>query len=106
MRFSGIRLPLLAAGVGASVGLSLWATDRSYGQAVYVYPASTTISLSNPYVLPRSYFVPSSYVFPNYIESSYTVEPVSLLGTGYIETTYRRGLFGRRWVVERPVIAS
>ena len=26
--------------------------------------------------------------------------------TGYVETTYRRGLFGRRWIVERPVIAS
>ena len=107
MRFRGIRLPLLAAVLGASVGLSLLATDRSYGQALYVYPTSTTISLSTPYVLPTSYVVPSSYVFPSYVESAYTVEPsVSLLPTGYIATTYRRGLFGRRWVVERPVVAS
>ena len=107
MRFQGIRLPLLAAVACASVGLSLLATDRSYGQALYVYPTSTTISLSTPYVLPTSYVVPSSYVFPRYIESSYTVDPaVSLLPTGYIETTYRRGLLGRRWIVERPVVAA
>lgn len=107
MRFRGIRLPLLAAALGASVGLSLLATDRSYGQVLYVYPTSTTISLSTPYVLPTSYVVPSSYVFPSYVEAAYTVEPsVSLLPTGYIATTYRRGLFGRRWVVERPVVAS
>ena len=44
---------------------------------------------------------------PSYIETSYAVSPaVSLLPTGYIETTYRRGLFGRRWVVERPVVAA
>jgi Carboxypeptidase regulatory-like domain len=107
MRFSGIRLPLLAAVACASVGLSLSATDRSYGQAIYVYPTSTTVSLSTPYLLPRSYVVPSSSAFPSYIESAYTVEPaVSLLPTGYIATTYRRGLFGRRWIVERPVVAA
>ena len=107
MRFTGIRLPLLAAVACASVGLSLSATDRSYGQAIYVYPTSRTYSCRRSYLLPRSYVVPSSYVFPSYIESSYTVEPaVSLLPTGYIETTYRRGLFGRRWVVERPVVAA
>ena len=106
MRFTGIRLPLLAAVACASVGLSLSATDRSYGQAIYVYPTSRTI-LSTSYLLPRSYVVPSSYVFPSYIESAYTVEPaVSLLPTGYVETTYRRGLFGRRWIVERPVVAA
>ena len=107
MRFTGIRLPLLAAVACASVGLSLSATDRSYGQAIYVYPTSSDDLSSTPYLLPRSYVVPSSYVFPSYIESSYTVEPaVSLLPTGYIETTYRRGLFGRRWIVERPVVAA
>jgi hypothetical protein len=46
-------------------------------------------------------------VFPSYIESAYTVEPAAtVLPTGYIETTYRRGLFGRRWIVERPVVAA
>jgi hypothetical protein len=106
MRLTGIRLPLLAAVACASVGLSLSATDRSYGQAIYVYPMSRTI-LSTSYLLPRSYVVPSSYVFPNYIETAYTADPaVSLLPTGYIETTYRRGLFGRRWIVERPVVAA
>ncbi len=107
MRLTGIRLPLLAALACASVGLFVWATDRSYGDTVYVLPTRATVSVSTPYVIPTSYVVPSSYVFPSYIESSYTVSPaVSLLPTGYIETTYRRGLFGRRWVVERPVVAA
>ena len=65
------------------------------------------MSVSSPYVLPTAYVSRSSYLIPSYIESSYTVSPsVSLLPTGYVETTVRRGLFGRRWVVERPVVAS
>ena len=107
MRFSGIRLPLLAASACASVGLFVWETDRTYGDTVYLLPTSGTVSVSTPYVVASSYVLPSSYVFPSYIESAYRVSPsVSLLPTGYIETTYRRGLFGRRWVVERPVVAA
>jgi hypothetical protein len=106
MRLSGIRLPLMAAVATASVGLFVWATDRSYGDTLFLLPTTTTIA--NPYVIPTTYAVSSSYVFPtSYVETAYTVAPsVSLFSTGYIETTYRRGLFGRRYIVERPVVAS
>ena len=107
MRFSGIRLALAAAFASATVGLFVWATERTYGDTVFVLPTSTTVSISSPYVLPTAYVRPSSYLLPSYVETSYSVAPaVSLVPTGYIETTYRRGLFGRRWVVERPVVAS
>ena len=36
MRLTGIRLPLLAALACASVGLFVWATDRTYGDTIYV----------------------------------------------------------------------
>ena len=62
MRFTGIRLPLLAAVASASVGLFVWATDRTYGETIFVLPTSTTISVSSPYVVPTSYVVPSSYL--------------------------------------------
>ncbi len=98
---------MLAAFASATVGLFVWATDRTYGDTVFYLPTSTLVSTSSPYVLPTAYVRPSSYLFPSYVETSYTVAPaVSLLPTGYIETTYRRGLFGRRWIVERPVVAS
>ena len=38
MRFTGIRLPLVAAFASMTVGLFVWATDRSYGDTVYVLP--------------------------------------------------------------------
>jgi Carboxypeptidase regulatory-like domain len=107
MRLTGFRLPLLAAFVSASVGLFVWATDRTYGDTLVVLPTTATISVSSPYVVPTSYVVPSSYVIPSYVETSYSLSPtVSLWPTGYVETTYRRGLFGRRWIVERPVVAA
>jgi hypothetical protein len=107
MRFTGFRLPLLAAFASASVGLFVWATDRSYGDTLVVLPTGATVSVSSPYVLPTSYVVPSRYLIPSYVETAYSVSPaVSLWPTGYIETTYRRGLFGRRWIVERPVYGS
>ena len=107
MRLTGFRLPLLAALASASVGLFVWATDRTYGDTLVVLPTSATISVSSPYIVPTSYVVPSSYSIPSYVETSYSVSPtVSLWPTGYVETTYRRGLFGRRWIVERPVVAA
>jgi hypothetical protein len=112
MRLRGIRLPLLAAAVWAGICLTVYAADLEYRETIYVSPTSTTVSLSPTYAVSRSY-VPTEYVIPtyiptsaSYIATSYYAEPVSLLPTAYVATTYRRGLFGRRWLVERPLATS
>jgi hypothetical protein len=112
MRSLGIRLPLFAATAWAGIGLSVWGMDLRYGETVYVTPTSRTVVLPGSYVLstsyvqPTSYVVPSAYVVPSYYTTAYVSEPISLLPTAYVATTYRRGLLGRRWLVERPVVAS
>jgi hypothetical protein len=109
------------------LGFSVWAMDFGFGETVFVTPTSTTYSLAPSYLLSTSYATPTAYVVPNYVSTSYavpsylstsyvvpssyyattyTTEPLSLLPTTYVATAYRRGLFGRRWLVERPVIAS
>src|SRR5262249_42121047 len=112
MRLRGIRLPLLAAAVWAGIGLTVYATDYGYRDTIYVSPTSATVSLSPTYAISRSY-VPTDYVIPSYIPTSasylttsYYAEPLSILPTAYVETTYRRGLFGRRWIVERPLVPA
>jgi len=116
MRLSYVRLPLLAATAWMGIGFSVWAMDIRYGETVFVTPTSTTFSLAPSYLVPRSYVTPTAYVVPSYYSTAYVVpsslsttyiaEPLSLLPTTYVATTYRRGLLGRRWLVERPVIAS
>ena len=100
--------------------------DIRYGETVFVTPTSTTFSLAPSYVVSSSYVTPTAYVVPSYLSTGYVVpsyrstayvvpssyatayvtEPLTLLPTTYVETTYRRGLLGRRWLVERPVTAS
>jgi hypothetical protein len=117
-------LPLLAATAWIGLGFSVYARDFGYGETVFITPTSTTYSLapsylvSTSYVRPTAYVVPSSYstayVVPSaYVATDYVVpttyvaEPLSIWPTSYyVATAYRRGLFGRRWLVERPVIAS
>ena len=116
MRLSYVRLPLLAATAWLGIGFSVWAMDIRYGETVFVTPTSTTYSLTPSYLVSRSYVTPTAYVVPSYdstarvvptvFSTSYVAEPLSLLPTTYVATTYRRGLFGRRWLVERPVLAS
>ena len=127
MRFSYVRLPLLAATAWLGIGFSVWAMDLRYAETVYVSPATATYSLApsylvtssyvrpSAYVLPTGYVRPSAYIYPTAYSTAYISQPVSLLPTtyvattwpsAYVATTYRRGLFGRQWVVERPVLAS
>jgi len=136
MRLSCVRLPLLAATAWMGVGFSVWAMDIRYGETVFVTPTSTTFSLAPSYAVSRSYVTPTAYVAPSYYSTAYVApsyystayvapsyystayvvpsyystayvsEPLTLLPTTYVATTYRRGLLGRRWLVERPVIAS
>jgi len=116
MRLSYVRLPLFAATVLMGIGFSVRAMDIRYGETVYITPTSTTYSLAPSYVVASSYVTPAAYVVPSYFSTGYVVpssysttyiaEPVNLLPTTYVATTYRRGLLGRRWLVERPVTAS
>lgn len=113
MRLAGIRLPLLAATAWAGIGLTVYATDSPYRETITIIPTSTTVSLSPAYVVSRSYVVPTDFIVPSYIPTSasifstaYYADPVTVLPTTYVATTYRRGLLGRRWLVERPLTAS
>src|SRR5262249_40223696 len=112
MRSLGIRLPLFAATAWAGISLSAWGMDLRYVDAIYVTPTTATVTLPSSYLLPTSYLatssyvVPSAYVVPSYVATSYVAEPVGLWPATYIATTYRRGLLGRRWLVERPVVAA
>ena len=116
MRLSYIRVPLMAATAWMGIGLSGWARDIRYVDTVFVTPTVRTVSLSPSYVVPSSYVAPTAYVVPSYYSTAsvvpsvfattYVAEPLTVLPTSYVATSYRRGLFGRRWLVERPVIAS
>ena len=114
LRLPGIRLPLLAVAAWAGISLTVYAADLRYGETVYVSPTSATVSLALTYLVSRSYPVATDYIVPSYIPTSasylttsYYANPVTVLPTTYLATTtYRRGLFGRRWLVERPLFAS
>jgi hypothetical protein len=126
MRLSKFRLPLLAATAWMGLGFSVWAMDLGLGETVFVTPTSTTYSLAPSYWLSTSYVTPTAYVVPSYLSTSYVVPsyyatsyaassyyattyadlPLAYWPTTYVATAYRRGLFGRRWIVERPLIAS
>ena len=116
MRLSYIRVPLMAATAWMGIGLSVWARDIRYVDTVFVTPTVRTVSLAPSYVVSSSYVAPTAYVVPSYYSTAsvvpslfattYVAEPLTVLPTSYVATSYRRGLFGRRWLVERPVIAS
>jgi hypothetical protein len=106
MRSFGIRVPILAATVCMSFGLSAWARGYYY-DTVYLTPTAATVAwpttyVASSYVWPTTY-VASSYYPTAYVSDSYALAPTTYLTTGY---TVRRGLFGRLRLVERPVIAS
>jgi hypothetical protein len=105
MRFRSARLPVLALILWAGLSLSVWAAGLGYGQTVYASPVSTTVTFPTAYVVPRSYYLPTAYVVPSYYSTSYVSDPLVVGPAAYVETAYRTGLFGRRWVVERSLVA-
>jgi hypothetical protein len=107
MRSSHIRVPILAAMICVSIGLSVWARSYVYGDTVYLTPTAATIAwptsyVATSYVWPTSYYA-STYYPTAYVSDAYSVWPTTYIGSAY---TLRRGLFGRLRLVERPVIAS
>ena len=102
MRSIGIRLPILATIIWAGFGLSAWAMDFRYAETVYLTPTAETVVWPTTAVTSRSYVLPTAYVAPGYLPTSYVEEPLVLTSTYRL----RRGLFGRLRLVERPAIAS
>jgi hypothetical protein len=110
MRSFGLRLTFLVAILWTGIGSTVWALGH-HGDAietVYVMPSSATLPVPTSYVVSTSWVEPTAYAVPTYYTTAYWMDPVVLAQPAYAETAYvrRAGLFGRRWVVERPVLAT
>jgi hypothetical protein len=110
MRSFGFRLTFLVAILWAGIGSTVWALGH-HGDAietVYVMPSSVTLPVPTSYVISTSWAEPTAYAVPTYYTTAYWMDPVVLAQPTYTPTAYvrRGGLFGRRRVVERPVLAS
>ena len=109
MRSFGFRLMLLVATLCAGIGSTAWALGN-HGDAietVYVMPSSVNMPVSTSYVVSTGWVEPTAYAVPTYFTTAYWMDPVVLAQPTYATTAYvRRGLLGRRWLVERPVLAT
>jgi Carboxypeptidase regulatory-like domain len=105
MRFSSVRLLVLALFLWATLSLSVWATGFGYRETVYLAPTMATFSTPAAYVVPSAYYLPTAYVAPTYYATSYVSAPVVFEPAAYVDTVYRTGLFRRRLVVERSLVA-
>jgi hypothetical protein len=109
MRSFGFRLTLSFGILWASIGTTVWALGY-HGQAVetaYVMPAPASLAVPTSYVVSTSWVEPTAYAVPTYYTTAYWMDPVVLAQPTYATTAYvRRGLLGRRWLVERPVLAT
>jgi hypothetical protein len=110
MRSFGFRLSLLVAILLAGAGSTAWALGLRGEpvETVYVMPSSLTLPYATSYVVSTSWVEPTAYAVPTYYTTAYWMDPVVLAQPTYAPTAYvrRGGLFGRRWVVEQPVLAS
>jgi hypothetical protein len=113
MRSFGFRLPVFVAILWAGIHSSVWALGYHGDtvETVYVMPSTATLAVptssvvSSSWVLPTAYVVPSSY--STAYSTTYWTDPLALVQPTYLSTAYvRTGLFGRRRLVERPVIAG
>ncbi len=109
MRLFGFRLPFFVAVVWVAIGSTVWALGQrtSTVETVYVPTSATTLTIPTTYVATTSWVQPSAFVVPSYYATAYTVDPVAVVQPSYVSTAYiRRGLLGRRWLVERPLFAG
>jgi Carboxypeptidase regulatory-like domain len=109
MRSFGFRLTLLVAILCAGIG----STARALGlrgdtiETVYVMPTSVNLPIATSYVVSTGWIEPTAYAVPTYYTTAWWADPVVLAQPTYATTTYvRRGLLGRRWLVERPMLAT
>jgi hypothetical protein len=107
MRYFGLRLPIFAVILSLGLTLSARSMDLGYRETVFLWPTTTIATIPTAYVVPRASYAPAAYVAPtSYVATSYWSDPVWVEPTAYVATAYRRGLFGRRWLVERPLVAA
>ncbi len=107
MRSSGSRLTLLVAALCAGIGSTALGHPGDIIETVYVMPASVNMPVSTSYVVSTGWVEPTAYAVPSYFATAYWMDPVVLAQPTYATTAYvRRGLLGRRWLVERPVLAT
>ena len=109
MRSFGFRLTLLVAILWAGLGSTAWALGHHGDtvETVYVMPSSVSMPIPTSYVVSTGWVEPTAYAVPTYYTTAYWMDPVVLAQPTYATTAYvRRGLFGRRWLVERPVLAT
>ncbi len=100
MRSLSIRLALPVVSIWMGCGLSAWGMDIRYGETVYLFPTTTTVSVPTTYVatstvVPSSYLLPAALVVPSYYPTAYIANDVVLAPTTYVETQYRQSLIGR-----------
>ena len=111
MRSYGFRLTslVLAAVLWTGLGSSGWALGYpgETVETVYVMPSSYTTTIPTSYVVSTAWVRPTAYAVPTYYTTAYWTDPVVLAQPTYATTAYvRRGLLGRRWLVERPVMST
>jgi hypothetical protein len=110
MRSFGFRLTFLSGILWAGFSSDARALGH-FGDAmetVYVIPSSFTLPVATSYVVSASWAAPTAYAVPTYYTTAYWMDPVVLAQPTYAATAYvsRRGLFRRRWLVERPVLTA
>ncbi len=110
MRSFGFRLTFLVATIWTAGGSTAWALGHRWDavETVYVMPSSVALPVPTSYVVSTAWVEPTAYAIPTYYTAAYWTDPVVLAQPAYAETAYvrRRGLFGRRWEVARPVVAT
>lgn len=108
MQSFGFRSTSLVALLWAAIAPAAGANGhhRDAVETVYVMPSSFSVPVATSYVVSTSRVVPTAYAVPTYYTTAYWMDPVAVAQPLYAETAYvrRGGLFGRRWVVERPVV--
>lgn len=98
---------IVAAGVVGWVGLERESRGDTYYYTPTAYYVPATAAVIGPaYEITTSPLIATTYT-PSTYATVYTTPTVYLAPTGYLTRVYERGLFRRRrWVVERPLIAS
>src|SRR4051794_35219051 len=109
MRSYRFRLPVLVAvaWIGIASSVRALGRPRETVETVYAMPTSATVSAPTTYVASSYWVLPTASITPSYYSTAFWSDSIALVPTTYVPTAYyRTGLFGRRRLVERPVVAT